>query len=76
MNPRTQKWLLVTALAALITSALGRLLADTITKEAPPPEQRSLADDITEAVVPAVVSVFAVVTASAIVRWISDRSQS
>ena len=75
MKYSTQKWL-VSGLTALITSALGRLVANTITKEAPPPEQRTLADDTKEAVVHAVVSVFAVVIASAIVRWIARRSQA
>ena len=72
MNPKTQKWL-VTALAGVISSALGRALADALAKETPPPEQRSLADDIKEAVFHAVVSVIAVVLASAIVRQLSGR---
>jgi hypothetical protein len=75
VNPRIQKWL-VTGLAALITSALGRLFSDKIMKEAPPPQQRSFADDTKEAVFHAVVSLIGVVVASAIVRWIADRSQA
>ena len=75
MKYRTQKWL-VSGLTVLITSALGRLVANTITKEAPPPEQRTLADDTKEAVVHAVASLIAVVIASAIVRWIAGRSQA
>ena len=72
MNPTTQKWL-VTGLAGLITSALGRLLADALARETPPPEQRSLADDTKEAVFHGVVSVIAVVLASAIVRRVFGR---
>jgi Na+-transporting methylmalonyl-CoA/oxaloacetate decarboxylase gamma subunit len=72
---RTQK-ILVTGLTAVITGALGRLFADTFTKEAPSPEQRTLADDTKEAVSHAVASVIAVVVASAIVRWIASRSQA
>jgi hypothetical protein len=71
---RTQKRL-VTVLTPLLTSILGHY-GHKITKEAPPPEQRSLADDIKEAVFHAVVSVIAVVIASAIVRWIAGRSQA
>ena len=67
---------MVTGLAALITSALGRLLSDKIIKEAPPPEQRSFADDTKEAVFHAVVSLIGVVVASALVRWLVDRSQA
>jgi hypothetical protein len=72
---RTQK-ILLTGLTALITSALGRTFANTFTKEVPPPEQRTLADDTKEAVSNAVVSVIAVVIASAIVRWIAGGSQA
>ena len=72
---RTQKTL-VTVLTALITSALGRLFANTFTKGIPPPEQRTLADDTKEAVSHAVASVIAVVTASAIIRRIAGRSQT
>jgi hypothetical protein len=72
---RTQKTL-VTVLTALLTSALGRLFANTFTKGVPPPEQRTLADDTKEAVSHAVASVIAVVTASAIVRWIAGGSQT
>jgi hypothetical protein len=72
LNPKTQKWL-VNGLTGIITSALGRSVADAIAKETPPPEQRTLADDSKEAVFHAVVSVIAVVLASAIVRWASGR---
>jgi Na+-transporting methylmalonyl-CoA/oxaloacetate decarboxylase gamma subunit len=75
VKSRTQK-ILVTGLTALITSALGRLFANTFTKEVPPPEQRTLADDTKEAVSHAVASVIAVVIASAIVRWIAGGSQA
>ena len=74
MKYRTQKRL-VTVLTALLTSILGHY-AHRITKEAPPPEQRTLADDTKEAGFHAVVSVIAVVIASAIVRWIAGRSQA
>jgi hypothetical protein len=70
LNPTTQKWM-VTGLAGIITSILGRVLADLVAKETPPPEQRSLADDTKEAVFYAVVSVIATVLASAIVRRLS-----
>lgn len=72
LNPKTQKWL-VTGLAGLITSALGRLFADSITKETPPPDQRSLEDDVKEAVFHGLVSVLAVVLASVIVRRVFGR---
>jgi hypothetical protein len=72
LNPKTQKWL-VNGLTGIITSALGRSVADAIAKETPPPEQRTLADDSKEVVFHAVVSVIAVVLASAIVRWASGR---
>ena len=72
MDPKIQKWL-VTALAALLTSVLGRLLADALAKETPPPDQRSLGDDTKEAVFHAVVSVIAVVLASAIIRQVFGR---
>ena len=75
MKYRTQK-ILVTGLTALITSALGRLFANTFTKVAPPPEQRTRADDTKEAVSHAVASVIAVVIASAIIRWIAGGSQA
>ena len=75
MKYRTQK-ILVTGLTAIITGALGRLFANTFTKEAPPPEQRTLEDDTKEAVSHAVASVIAVVIASAIVRWMAGRSQA
>jgi hypothetical protein len=71
---RTQKRL-ATVLTALLTSIL-RHYAHKITKEAPPPELRTLADDTKETVFHAVVSVIAVVIASAIVRWIASRSQA
>jgi hypothetical protein len=71
---RTQKRL-VTVLTVLLTSTLGHF-AHKITKEAPPPEQRTLADDTKEAVFHALVSVIALVMASAVVRWISSRSQA
>ena len=72
MGPRAQK-LLVTALAALLTSVLGRLLADALARETPPPDQRTLRDDTEEAMFHAVVSVIAVVLASAIVRQVFGR---
>ena len=72
MKYRIQKRL-VTILTALLTSILGHY-AHKITKEAPPPELRTLADDTKEAVFHAVVSVIAVVLASAIVRWTMRRS--
>jgi hypothetical protein len=71
---RTQKRL-VTVLTALLTSIL-RHYAHKITKEAPPPELRTLADDTKEAVSHAVASVIAVVIASAIVRWMAGGSQA
>jgi hypothetical protein len=71
---RTQKRL-VTILTPLLTGVLGHY-AHKITKEAPPPELRTLTDDTKEAVFHAVVSVGAVVIASAIVRWIAGRSQA
>ena len=74
MKYRTQKRL-ATVLTALLTSIL-RHYAHKLTKEAPPPELRTLADDTTETVFHAVVSVIAVVIASAIVRWIAGRSQA
>ena len=75
MKYRTQK-ILVTGLTAVITSALGRLFASTFTKEVPPPEHRTLADDTKEAVSHAVASVLAVVMASAIVRWVAGGTQA
>jgi hypothetical protein len=72
LDPKTQKWL-VTGLAALLTSVLGRLLADALAKETPPPDQRSLRDDTKEAVFHAVVSVIAVILASVIVRQVFGR---
>ena len=74
MKYRTQKRL-VTGLTALLTSAIGRFFANRIFNEAPPPEQRTLADDTKEAVSHAVASVLAVVMASAIVRWIAGGSR-
>ena len=70
---RTQKRL-VTILTPLLTGVLGHY-AHKITKEAPPPELRTLTDDTKEAVFHAVVSVGAVVMASAIVRSIAGRSE-
>jgi hypothetical protein len=72
VKPKTQKWL-VTGLTGIITSGLGRMLANAIAKETPPPEQRSLADDTKEAVFHGVVAVIAVVLASVIVRWAFGR---
>ena len=53
---------MVTILTPLLTGVLGHY-AHKITKEAPPPELRTLADDTKEAVFHAVVSVGAVVIA-------------
>ena len=61
------------ALAALLTSVLGRLLAYALARETPPPDQGTLRDDTEEAVFHAVVSVIAVVLASAIVRQVFGR---
>jgi hypothetical protein len=72
---RTQR-ILVTGLTALITGALGRLFANRFAKEAPPPQQRTLADDTKEALSHAVASVIAVVVASAIVRRLAGGSQA
>jgi hypothetical protein len=66
LNPTIQKWL-VTGLAGIISSVLGPLFSDSLA-DPPPPEQRSVADDTKEAVFHAVVSVIAIVLASAIVR--------
>jgi CheY-like chemotaxis protein len=61
---------------ALAAETLDVTFVEAITKEVPPPEQRSLADDTKEAVAHAVASVIAVVVASAIVRWIAGGSQA
>jgi hypothetical protein len=74
LKHRLQKRL-ATVLTVLLSSVLGHY-AHKITAEAPPPELRTLADDTKEAVFHAVVSVIAVVMASAIVRWIAGRSQT
>ncbi len=70
LNPTSQKWL-ATVLTGLITGALGRLLADAISRETPPPAQRSLAGDTKEAVIYAMVSVPGTILASVIVRRLS-----
>jgi hypothetical protein len=70
LNPTSQKWL-ATVLTGLITGALGRLLADAISRETPPPAQRSLAEDTKEAVIYAMVSVPGTILASVIVRRLS-----
>ena len=67
LNPTSQKWL-ATVLTGLITGALGRLLANAISRETPPPAQRSLAEDTKEAVIYAMVSVPGTIFASVIVR--------
>jgi hypothetical protein len=72
LDPKIQRWL-VTGLAGLITSALGRVFADSIAKETPPPDQRSLEDDIKEAVFHAVVSVIAVVLAAVVLALVIIR---
>ena len=72
LNPKIQKWS-ATGLAGLITSALGRLLADSIIKETLPPDQRSLEDDVRETVFHGLVSVLAVILTSVIVRRVFGR---
>jgi hypothetical protein len=70
LNPTYQKWL-ATVLTGLITGALDRLLADPISRETPPPVQRSLVEDTKEAVIYAMVSVPGTILASVIVRRLS-----
>jgi hypothetical protein len=70
LNPTSQKWL-ATVLTGLITGALGRLLADAISRETPPPAQRSLGEDTKEAAIYATVSVPGTILASVIVRRLS-----